>query len=123
MLGILSSFSLLFSLHFFCWKIKYKLLLWHVSTLPKSRVESCFSTFEVNYCQKYDFVLRLNLEQGPFFFKLDQQVSFILGKGRTLPHYYDKAKLLKEGIFFLIHLFARDILLMKKLEIEETKTT
>ena len=33
-----------------------------------------------------------------------------------------KAKLQKEGIFFLIHLFARDILLMKKLEIEETKT-
>ena len=34
-----------------------------------------------------------------------------------------KAKLKKEGIFFHIHLFARDILLMKKLEIEETKTT
>ena len=34
-----------------------------------------------------------------------------------------KAKLLEEGIFFLIHLFARDILLQKKLEIEETKTT
>ena len=34
-----------------------------------------------------------------------------------------KARLQKEGIFFLIHLFARDILLMKKLEIEETKTT
>ena len=34
-----------------------------------------------------------------------------------------KAKLQKERIFFLIHLFARDILLMKKLEIEETKTT
>ena len=35
---------------------------------------------------------------------------------------YVKAKLQKEGIFFHIHLFARDILLMKKLEIEETKT-
>ena len=34
-----------------------------------------------------------------------------------------KAKLQKDGIFFLIYLFARDILLMKKLEIEETKTT
>ena len=34
-----------------------------------------------------------------------------------------KTKLQKEGNFFLIHLFARDILLMKKLEIEETKTT
>ena len=31
-----------------------------------------------------------------------------------------KAKLQKEGIFYLIHLFARDILLM--LETEETKT-
>jgi hypothetical protein len=29
----------------------------------------------------------------------------------------------KYGNFFLIHLFARDILVMKKLEIEETKTT
>ena len=36
---------------------------------------------------------------------------------------HHKAKLQKEGIFFLIHLFVRDILLMKKLEIEETKTT
>ena len=34
-----------------------------------------------------------------------------------------KANLQKEGIFFLIHLFARDILFVKKLEIEETKTT
>ena len=34
-----------------------------------------------------------------------------------------KARLQKEGIFSLIHLFARDILLMKKLEIEGTKTT
>ena len=34
-----------------------------------------------------------------------------------------KAELLQEEIFFLIHLFARDILLMKKLEIVETKTT
>ena len=33
------------------------------------------------------------------------------------------AELLQEGIFFLIHLFARDVLVMKKLEIEETKTT
>ena len=29
-----------------------------------------------------------------------------------------KAKLLQEGIFFLIHLFARDDLVMKKLEIK-----
>ena len=34
---------------------------------------------------------------------------------------HHKAKLQKEGIFFLIHLFVRDILLMKKLEIEESK--
>ena len=35
----------------------------------------------------------------------------------------DKAELLKEGVSFLIHLFARDILVMKKLEIEKTKLT
>ena len=34
-----------------------------------------------------------------------------------------KAELLQEGIFFLVHLFARDILVMKKLEIEKTKRT
>jgi hypothetical protein len=31
-----------------------------------------------------------------------------------------KAELLQVGIFFLIHLFASEILLLKKLEIEET---
>jgi hypothetical protein len=30
-----------------------------------------------------------------------------------------KAELLQEGIFFFIHLFARDVLVMKKLEIEK----
>ena len=35
----------------------------------------------------------------------------------------DKAELLQEGTFFLIHLFARVVLAMKKLEIEETKPT
>ena len=34
-----------------------------------------------------------------------------------------KAELVQEGIIFLIHLFARAILLMKKLKIEETKAT
>ena len=34
-----------------------------------------------------------------------------------------KTELLQEGIIFLIHLFARAILLMKKLKIEETKAT
>jgi hypothetical protein len=34
-----------------------------------------------------------------------------------------KAELLQEGIFFLIHLFARDVLVMNKLEIEKTKPT
>jgi hypothetical protein len=34
-----------------------------------------------------------------------------------------KAELLQEGIFFLIHLFVRDVLVMKKLEIEKTKPT
>ena len=34
-----------------------------------------------------------------------------------------KAELVQEGIFFLIHLFARDVSVMKKLEIEKTKPT
>ena len=34
-----------------------------------------------------------------------------------------KAELLQVGIFFLIHLFAQEILLLKKLEIEKTKPT
>ena len=38
-------------------------------------------------------------------------------------NYLTKAKLQKEGIFFLIHLFARHILLMKKLKLEKTMTT
>ena len=32
-----------------------------------------------------------------------------------------KAELLQEGIFFFIHLFVRDVLVMKELEIEKTK--
>ncbi len=36
-------------------------------------------------------------------------------------HSMAKAELLEEGIFFLIHLFTRDVLVMKKLEIEKTK--
>ena len=34
-----------------------------------------------------------------------------------------KAELLQEGIFFLIHLFARDVSVVKKLEIKKTKPT
>ena len=34
---------------------------------------------------------------------------------------YHKAELLQEGIFFLLQLFAKDILVMKKLENEKTK--
>ena len=37
--------------------------------------------------------------------------------------FVSKAKLQPEGNFFLIHLFARDILFIKKLEIKESKTT
>ena len=36
---------------------------------------------------------------------------------------FPKAELLQEGIFFLLQLFARDVLVMKKLEIEKTKPT
>ena len=37
--------------------------------------------------------------------------------------YIPLAKLQKEGFFFLIHLFARDILVMKKLKIKKTQPT
>ena len=37
--------------------------------------------------------------------------------------YATKAELLQEGIFSFIHLFAKDVLVMKKLEIEKTKPT
>ena len=33
---------------------------------------------------------------------------------------YTKAELMQEGIFFLVHLFSRDVLVMKKLEIKKT---
>ena len=33
---------------------------------------------------------------------------------------FDEAELLREGIFFLIHLFARDVIVIKKLVIEKT---
>ena len=33
----------------------------------------------------------------------------------------NKAELLQEGTFFLIYLFAREILLLKKVEMEETR--
>ena len=36
---------------------------------------------------------------------------------------HGNAELLQEGIFFLIQLFARDNLVMKKLDIEKTKPT
>ena len=35
----------------------------------------------------------------------------------------DKAELLQEGIFFLLQLFTRDVLVMKKLEIKKIKST
>ena len=38
-------------------------------------------------------------------------------------YFLSKAELLQESIFFLIHLFAKEVLLVKKLEIEENKTT
>ena len=68
-------------------------------------------------------------------------VIFLKNKITTIPNFFtlqvekfrisyfvhlfsdDKAELLREGIIFLIHLFARAILLMKKLKIEETKAT
>ena len=45
--------------------------------------------------------------------KLPEKIQLQITDGRN------KAELLQEGIFLLIHLFARDFLLMKKLEIEK----
>ena len=40
---------------------------------------------------------------------------------KILPNcYLRKAELLQEGIFILIHLFARDVLVMKQLKVEKT---
>ena len=50
------------------------------------------------------------------------KLGFPLGAGRVGLQ-GAKAELLREGIIFLIHLFVRAILLMKKLKIEETKAT
>ena len=44
-------------------------------------------------------------------------------KGVGADYELHKAELLQEGIFFLMHLFGRDVLLRKKLEIEKTKPT
>ena len=58
----------------------------------------------------------------------------IHSKGTTKGHFvylievhflsdFTKTKLQKEGIFFLIHLLSRDILVMKKFEIKKNKLT
>ena len=54
--------------------------------------------------------------------------QFTKNVNKKLSNFFSKlasfeAELLQEGIFFLVHLFARDILVMKKLEIEKTKPT
>ena len=46
-----------------------------------------------------------------------------ISKLRKINLFRTNAELLQEGLFFLIHLFARDVLVMKKLEIEKTKPT
>ena len=40
-----------------------------------------------------------------------------------LKYFYTKAELPQEGIFFLIHFFAREVLGMKKFEIKKNKPT
>ena len=48
--------------------------------------------------------------------------EYIVGSGEQ-NFQKTKAELLQESIIFLIHLFARDVIVMKKLEIEKTKPT
>ena len=53
-------------------------------------------------------------------FPKDEIIWFPL---QSAPVHLTKAELPGVGIFFLIHLFARAILSLKKLKIEETKAT
>ena len=48
---------------------------------------------------------------------------FLISLFTSLKFAFIKAELLREGIIFLIHLFGRAILLMKKLKIKEIKAT
>ena len=50
-------------------------------------------------------------------------ITIALDKKFCLKHKKLKAELLQEGIIFLIHLFVRDVVVMKKLEIQKTKST
>ena len=47
--------------------------------------------------------------------------SFLMLRYDHIFKFHDKAEFRKEGIFFLLQIFARDVLVMKKLEIEKTK--
>jgi hypothetical protein len=50
--------------------------------------------------------------------------SSFFGKGIILTKSFQpKAEFLQDAIFFLIHLFAMDVLVMKKMKIENTKPT
>ena len=55
--------------------------------------------------------------------KYHRWIYTIEAAGEGFERYILKAELLQEGIFFLLQLFARDVLVMKKLEIEKTKPT
>ena len=46
-----------------------------------------------------------------------------ISKLRKINLFRTNAELLQEGLFFLIHLFARDVSVMKKLKIKKTKPT
>ena len=55
-----------------------------------------------------------------FKFKSNSELTKHQGTSSKL---HTKAELLQECIFFVIHLFARDVLVMKKLKNEKTKPT
>ena len=65
------------------------------------------------------YVLYTSGTTGTYLIKVFTKLQFRFSKQVCKP----KAELLQEGIFFLIQLFARDVLVMKKLEIEKTKPT
>ena len=56
--------------------------------------------------------------------KLEMQWTISCGARKASPFFISpKAELLQEGIFFLIQLFARAVLVMKKWDIKKTKPT
>ena len=81
-----------------------------ISTTVNSLISGVWlSKFNLLYPPTDPFSSQGDLAKLPWAFYQQKFVSF----------FFPKAELLQEGIFFLIHLFARDVVVMKKLEIKK----